>query len=90
VWKGETSSRLEGPLVLEWRSTAAPVKSIRLVLETDRTPGWNEIDAVELLGSAGPQWATRARASSTFGSSVEAPRMGSQFAREPGSATAPR
>ena len=60
------------PRVLTWPTTAMPVRSLRLVLDTDRTPGWNEIDAVELLGPAGGQWATRATASSTFANQGEA------------------
>jgi len=35
------------------------------VLDTNRTPGWNEIDAVELIGG-GAQWAKQATASSTY------------------------
>ena len=39
--------------------------AIRLVLDTDRVPGWNEIDAVEMLGDGIRQWAVRASASSS-------------------------
>jgi len=41
---------------------------IRIELDTSRVPGWNEIDAVELVGTDGShQWATESTASSYFG-----------------------
>jgi hypothetical protein len=41
---------------------------IRVELDTARVPGWNEIDAVELVGTDGiRQWATESTASSYFG-----------------------
>jgi hypothetical protein len=42
-------------------------KSVKVYLDTRRVPGWNEIDAVELIGRDGShQWARSASASSTF------------------------
>jgi len=42
-------------------------KSVKLYLDSPRVPGWNEIDAVELVGKDGSrQWATGATASSTY------------------------
>ncbi len=42
-------------------------KSIKIYLDTTRRHGWNEIDAVELVGKDGTrQWASSATASSTF------------------------
>jgi len=42
---------------------------VRIVLDTNKVPGWNEIDAVELIGRDGSrQWATSATASSTYAS----------------------
>jgi hypothetical protein len=67
LWSG-TASGNGAPLVLEWPLTSYEVKTIRIVLDTDRTPGWNEIDAVELLGG-GSQWAKYATASSTYAGS---------------------
>jgi hypothetical protein len=64
LWSG-TASGNGAPLVLEWPLTSYEVKTIRVVLDTNRTPGWNEIDAVELLGG-GSQWAKYATASSTY------------------------
>lgn len=41
---------------------------IKIYLDSPAVPGWNEIDAVGLLGaSGGAQWATSAHASSTYG-----------------------
>jgi hypothetical protein len=40
---------------------------VRIYLDTTRTAGWEEIDAVELIGTDGShQWATSATASSTY------------------------
>jgi hypothetical protein len=35
-------------------------------MDTKRGKGWNEIDAVELIGQDGSAWATDAAASSTY------------------------
>jgi hypothetical protein len=40
---------------------------VRVYLDTAKVPGWNEIDAVELIGRDGTrQWAVSATASSTY------------------------
>jgi hypothetical protein len=41
-------------------------RTIRLVLDTNRAQGWEEIDAVELVGEGLSQWAVAARASSSY------------------------
>jgi hypothetical protein len=42
-------------------------RSLKIYLDTRKVLGWNEIDAVELIGKDGTrQWATNAAASSTF------------------------
>jgi len=64
LWSGSANGN-GAPLLIEWPQTAFNVKTIRIVLDTDRTPGWNEIDAVELLGGGG-QWAKYATASSSY------------------------
>ncbi|HEY2981192.1 MAG TPA: hypothetical protein VGJ22_08430, partial [Anaerolineales bacterium] len=53
--------------------TVFPVKgdiyaqSVKVYLDTKRVPGWNEIDAVELVGRDGSrQWASKASASSSY------------------------
>lgn len=42
------------------------VSAVRIVVDTDRVKGWNEIDAVELVGETRRQWAATARASSNY------------------------
>jgi hypothetical protein len=42
-------------------------RAVRIYLDTSRTAGWEEIDAVELIGTDGSrQWATSATASSSY------------------------
>ena len=42
-------------------------KSVKVYLDTTRVPGWNEIDAVQIIGRDGSQqWAKQATASSTY------------------------
>ena len=67
LWEG-TSARGKAP-----RDFVVPVaagvqaNSIIVYLDTKRVSGWNEIDAVELVGRDGSrQWATSATASSTY------------------------
>ncbi len=44
-------------------------KSVKVYLDTQRVTGWNEIDAVQLVGRDGAeQWASGASASSTYAS----------------------
>jgi hypothetical protein len=46
---------------------------IRIELDTSRVPGWNEIDAVELVGRDGSrQWAAESTASSYYGQGRDA------------------
>lgn len=66
LWRG-TADGAGAPLVITFPLTPFPVRTLRLVLDTNRTPGWNEIDAVELLGPGSVQWANRATASSAYG-----------------------
>lgn len=47
------------------------VQRIKLYLASDQVPGWNEIDAVELIATNGSrQWASQAIASSTYGAAA--------------------
>lgn len=42
-------------------------REVRLIVDTDRVQGWNEIDSVELIGADGTrQWVESARASSSY------------------------
>ena len=67
LWRGQANGGGQ-PLLIQFPLTSFPVATIRLVLDTDRTPSWNEIDAVELIGPGSSQWASRASASSTYAS----------------------
>ncbi|HEU4420148.1 MAG TPA: hypothetical protein VFT55_14530, partial [Planctomycetota bacterium] len=68
LWRGQASGGGQ-PLLIPFPLTSFAVATIRLVLDTNRTPGWNEIDAVELIGPGGSQWASRASASTTYAGS---------------------
>ncbi len=67
LWEGEEP---HAPAPNDVTFTVPPgirASSIKVYLDTRRVPGWNEIDAVELVGRDGSrQWARRATASSTY------------------------
>ncbi|MCC7138480.1 MAG: hypothetical protein IT460_08665 [Planctomycetes bacterium] len=67
LWQG-TAPAAASPAWFEpaVRPTDFATDALRLVLDTDRVPGWNEIDAVELVGDGLRQWAATATASSSF------------------------
>ena len=54
-------------LEVSFDATTVPVQSVRVILDTSKVTGWNEIDAVELVGPTRRAWAEAARASSFFG-----------------------
>jgi hypothetical protein len=69
VWEGTMDPSASDELV----SSAFPVaeslraRSVKVYLDTARVPGWNEIDAVEIVGRDGSkQWATSSRASTSY------------------------
>ena len=66
LWSGTGKARSGEPLEVDFPTTAFAVRTLRVILDTNRTPGWNEIDAVELLGPGGREWASDARASSSY------------------------
>jgi hypothetical protein len=70
LWRGHADGGGQ-PLLIQFPLTAHAIATIRLVLDTNRKPGWNEIDAVELLGPGASSWASRASASSTYTGSGE-------------------
>ncbi len=53
-------------LEVTFEPTSSPVKTVRLEMDTSKVNGWNEIDAVELVGKDKRAWADAARASSTY------------------------
>ena len=50
--------------------TGYEVQRARITLDTSRSEGWNEIDAVELVGPGGRSWVASTNASSWFGEQV--------------------
>jgi hypothetical protein len=70
LWRGSDPARpnADGIAVADIAiSPSAPISRIRLHLDSVRVSGWNEIDAVELVGKDGTrQWASSATASSSF------------------------
>jgi len=67
VWEGQEPP-VQAPVATSFPVTV-PVRanSVKLYLDTRRVPGWNEIDAVELVGRDGSrQWGVAATASSTY------------------------
>jgi hypothetical protein len=67
VWEG-TEPPAQPPVDMKF--TVPPgvqAQSVRVYLDRQRVPGWNEIDAVELVGRDGTrQWASSATASSSY------------------------
>jgi len=67
IWEG-TEPPSQAPVEMSFQMPGnLNTKSIKVYLDTKRIPGWNEIDAVELVGRDGSrQWAKSASASSTY------------------------
>jgi hypothetical protein len=67
IWEGVTEAG-EAPIEKVFPVTGnIYAKGVKVYLDTRRVPGWNEIDAVELVGRDGSrQWASQATASSSF------------------------
>lgn len=66
LWSGSDPTATPGVLELTFAPTSYRVARVRITLDTDIRSGWNEIDAVELAGPDGRDWASGARASSSF------------------------
>jgi len=76
LWEGrDPTAEAPGDLVVEVpEAKRVEAKSVKIYLDTRLVPGWNEIDAVELIGRDGTrQWAATAAASSTFAEHPHAP-----------------
>jgi hypothetical protein len=67
LWEGEaTPAQAPNDFVVPVSQPIA-ANQIKVYVDSQRVPGWNEIDAVELVGKDGSrQWARNASASSTF------------------------
>lgn len=67
LWSGTATSTGGKNVLLIKAGESVTTNRIRIYLETSRVAGWNEIDAVELVGLDGSkQWATGATASSSY------------------------
>ncbi len=67
LWEGVEPAG-QAPVNMSFSVPAGvPANQIKVYLDRRRVPGWNEIDAVELVGRDGSrQWATSALASSSY------------------------
>jgi hypothetical protein len=67
IWEG-VEPKSEAPVEMAFAvPNSINAKSVKVYLDTKRVPGWNEIDAVQLIGKDGSQqWAKQASASSTY------------------------
>lgn len=67
IWEG-VEPKSEPPVEMAFAvPNSVNAKSVKVYLDTKRVPGWNEIDAVQLVGKDGSQqWAKKASASSTY------------------------
>ncbi len=72
IWKGDEPLK-EAPNTFEiLADSTVKSQSLKIYLDTARVRGWNEIDAVQLVGKDGfEQWAVAASASSTYASKFE-------------------
>lgn len=66
LWKGSDPTGVPGVFEIKVPLTKYKVRGLRLVLDTNRVQGWNEIDAVEIVGPNGRAWAVSATASSSY------------------------
>lgn len=67
LWEG-VEPKAEPPVEMSFQvPESVNAKSVKVYLDTKRVPGWNEIDAVQVIGRDGSQqWAREATASSTY------------------------
>ncbi len=69
LWEGkDLAGKSPGELVVKPpKKVKVLAKTIKVHLDTRQVPGWNEIDAIELVGADGTrQWASQAVASTTY------------------------
>jgi hypothetical protein len=67
LWSGIDPLTRPGVFSATFPTTSFAVRTLRIELDTRRGKGWNEIDAVELVGPDGRAWASGATASSNYG-----------------------
>ncbi len=68
LWSGIDPLSKPDVLALDFEPTPYRVQRLRIVIDTERSAGWKEIDAVQLVGPDGAAWAASAQASSCYGS----------------------
>ena len=69
LWKGKdpTSTQVAMGVSHIALKTKSPISKVRIYIDSPAVAGWNEIDAVSLIGKDGTkQWASDARASSNY------------------------
>jgi hypothetical protein len=71
VWEGTDPLAHPDVLSIPFPLTSYRVRAVRLEIETKRRSGWEEIDAVQLVGPDGALWASGAAASSSYGQGQE-------------------
>lgn len=67
LWEG-TEPPSQAPVEMSFQVPSTTMaKTVKVYLDTTRVPGWNEIDAVAIIGRDGStQWARQVTASSTY------------------------
>jgi hypothetical protein len=50
IWQGVDPTKDLNYLILQFKPTAYTVNRVKVTLATNVIPGWNEIDAVQLVG----------------------------------------
>jgi hypothetical protein len=70
IWRGNEPVGLSAPYEAAFTAGAGiTARAVQIDLDTSKTPGWEEIDAIELVGRDGSrQWASAVNASSSYGS----------------------
>lgn len=66
LWAGVDPTTQPGVFEVAFPPTSYRVRALRITLDTDRRPGWSEIDTVELVGPDGRAWPSAATASSSY------------------------
>lgn len=66
LWSGTDPTTQAGVFEIRVSTTPYRVQQVQIVLDTNRKTGWNEIDAVEIVGPDGRAWASDAQASSSY------------------------
>jgi thiol-disulfide isomerase/thioredoxin len=75
IWEGQAPSSAAPTEMVVKASSPVSSNKIKIYLDSNRVPGWNEIDAVQLVGKDGlRQWASIATASSSFAERPNAPQ----------------